>query len=648
VAGLLLSLLLLGSSAPSQTPDRLAEAERYIEGEDYPAAARILNDLALARIQPGLVPDPLLSGLQGRLLARRAPPTIALAYLQFADSEAVPLAQRVAALFALAETREAAGDRLRAGDAYRRLQGLKLSDREQWRARLGDARSRLPDAPREATAAARELAASAVPTESWEAELLLAEASLLLGDRAGDREAADRAWAGSAEAPPAQFAPQRIATFRAALAAAEGRRAGIIAALTAAGSSRKIDPAIVESLPVCVAGKLEPDDWVTFTAFADVENGRWLAPVSASRPAAVIPLTDAVAGLSLFADGAGTEITGGLIFTLRCRTAPSARYRRPARDADPLPSWFASRGLLLPLIGRDLADINRLSGQVEDLAREHPEDPKLIPMRIALAGALRARTATASDVEPWQVAQHEKLAREAMLRIGGTEVFPFELADIWTKPPQDESEIAALLARTGPAMSAYIGRAPLDLAYEMALRAFGNDLPFGAALRRSTIEALSKRFADRRDDPRRTSLLLMLAEMQRDDPASRRSRWRATGLPLDLCGAGDEPPTLTEHHIDDGDFPKDLLRFALTGYTAFDMTVTAGGRAKDGRIILAVPTGLFDPVLIPKLVNFEMKPMQTGGQARECRGYTQRVVWTFPEGDSNPLPNLAMPGTPTF
>jgi hypothetical protein len=253
---------------------------------------------------------------------------------------------------------------------------------------------------------------------------------------------------------------------------------------------------------------------------------------------------------------------------------------------------------------------------------------------------------TAPDVEAWQIAQLEGKIREDMKRIGGTEAFPFAVTDSWNKVPENAAEAAAMLDAAAPAIIAYLSEAPLDFAYEIALRFIAVESPLPPALRRSALEALSRRFADRSGDPRRLALLLTLAELQRDDEPALRKAWRATGLPDDLCRAGAEVATMTEHHIDDDDFPRDLLRFALTGQTVFEVSVTTDGRTKDGRIILSAPSGLFDPTIAGKLTGFEMKPMQRDGRAVDCRGYTQRVLWKFPEGDSNPMPSFAEPDGP--
>ena len=74
MAGSLLISILLASAAPAEP---LAEFERTLAAQDVSAASRIVDDMVLARPRGPLKPDPLLSGLEGRMLLMRAPPPLA-------------------------------------------------------------------------------------------------------------------------------------------------------------------------------------------------------------------------------------------------------------------------------------------------------------------------------------------------------------------------------------------------------------------------------------------------------------------------------------------------------------------------------------------------------------------------------------------
>ena len=640
-AGLFLSFL--AAVAPqSGGQEKLTRFEQLTAAQDYRAASAAVDEMILASSGDSR-PDPLISGLYGRLLVNRAPPTIAIAFLALGDSDSVPLPQHLATVFALATTQESSGQRQLAAETYRRLQSLASSAADRRRAELGLARAQLADAPASSLATARSLAAVGNAAERWEAELLAAQASLLLGDRGGARLALDRAWGLSAEAPAASFAPLRTAIVKAALADREGRRDALFASfVTTMAGSNPIDPDLADLLPICGARQVQPEDWVTFGAFADSDYGQALTPLAASRAAAVAPFMDALDGAGLFERKDRSAV--GTIFTVRCRTAISPQFNPPPRQADPRATWFASRGLYIPFGSAGNEWINRLSERIEQLSQARPDDPRLIALRLGLAASLAQRASSVGDVQAWQLPQLEQQSKAAMRRLGGTDIFLFELSDFVEKIGQEPSDFAAALAAIQARLLALAADAPLESVYEFTPAVFASSGMLPPAFRKSWIETLLRRFDDRRDDPRRQALQLRLVEIERDqDLKAAHATWRGAGLPADLCAAADVLPAIDQHHIDDEDFPRDALPFKVAGNTVAEFAVTASGRTSAPRILLAAPSSIFDPIFLQKLGGFEMRPAQTGGHPISCRGVVQRVRWKIPEGGENRMPIFADP-----
>src|SRR5688500_5109815 len=127
------ALAALSPAAAAGPAPSVAAYEAEVRELDYRNAARIADTLASRhRLDHRETrPDPLLSGLFGRLFLLRGQPAIALPYLRHSDSPTVPGAQRIAAGFARAETEEALGDWTAAAASFERLLSLALDPGQQ-------------------------------------------------------------------------------------------------------------------------------------------------------------------------------------------------------------------------------------------------------------------------------------------------------------------------------------------------------------------------------------------------------------------------------------------------------------------------------------------------------------------------------------
>lgn len=631
-----------GAAEPVPTAAAYETAMRNL---DYRRAAREADALASRhrRDHREARPDPLLSGLFGRLYLRRGEANVALPYLRHSDSPALPPAQRIAAGFARAEAEEAVGEWATAAASLERLLSLPLDRGQQIAARTDLARLQIADDPNSALAAARTLAAEAPAGRRWEPELVSAQALSLLGRAAEADSAASRAWADSAEAATAEAAPMRVALVRAGLAAAAGRREPLVAMLSIANASlNDIDSAIASAAPFCGEGGVTEADYAIFAAYTRTEATQWLAPIAASRPAAASLFRKAIAGRRLLAV-TGTP-PGGLVFTLRCRREASADYP-PAVTDQPWTRWFADRGLYFILAAdTELESINRVASEIDALVSQHGEEHSaVIPLRVSLVEMLERRASAAPDVSRSQIAELRRKVGAALTKAGGAEGFvpdPKTAAEYARLEKAGSYEQALEVYRAG--FERAIGRMPPLYAYS-AFRAWGeqdNDLP--DSTRRRIIESLLARIGGGPADPIRRALNRRLGHLAKDagDMKASRSAFAAAGLLKDGCGLTEKPPAQEEHGMSDEDYPPEALDPSLIGVTVLELDLGADGRIASNRIVLAAPSLIFDRVMDSKIAGFRYAPASAGGRPRACRALQQTIRWRMPQEEP--------PGPPSF
>jgi hypothetical protein len=639
------SVVASGASAADPEPS-VAAFEGAMRDLDYRLAARIADRLASRHRldRKDTRPDPLLSGLSGRLFLRQGHPATALPYLRHADAPDLPPPLRIAAGFARAEAEEAVGDWTAAAATFERLLNLPLDPGQRFDARLGLGRVRLGDDPAGALAAAQALAPSAPAGRRWEAELLAAQSLSLLGRGPEAEAAAGRAWAASAEAGPEAAAPMRVALVRAGLAAAAGRRNALIAMLSAANASiNGLDTDLVEATPVCGDGGVAPDDFAILGAYTGLNATQWLTPIAASRPAAAAAFRKALAGRRLLAT-TGTP-PGGLVFTIRCRSTASSDFV-PAFTADPWTQWFADRGLYFPTgVEPSLEDINRLSNEIAELTAKHGEaHPAIIPLQVTLLMLLEQRATSETDVAEWQVVELRRKIGASLAKAGGAEGF---LPDAQAEAEQARLEKAGSLEQ---AMAIYRGSMERLVATLPPAYAYGGlrewlkadqDLP--DSTRRRVTEALLNRIDGAPEDPVRRALQRRLGAIARKtgDIAAARAAFAAAGLPRDSCTVADTPPEMKEHGISDEDYPPDALDPNLAGATVLELDIGADGHVAGSRILLSAPSLVFDPLIRSKLPGFTLAPASNGGRPRACRALQQTIHWRMPHDEASGPPRFA-------
>jgi tetratricopeptide (TPR) repeat protein len=638
------ALALCAGAVAAQTPatiplsERLARIELGFEGSNE-APAELAALVKERRPADGVLrTDPLLNGLYGRVLLENGRIGEALPYLERGWSPDVPEAQRIAAGLALAAAQEQTGDLSGATATLDRLEAEPLAQGKRQQAAFARARLALLRDPRAAIALSEAAAAIRPGTgAAWQAGLIRGQALALSGDPGGAAAAARQAWAAAPEVASGEAAPLRSALLLGALAARTAAADRLAAMLSAAGARRSPAPGdAAEVLPLCGEDGIAPEDHVTFGLFSTVGEARHLMPLEASRPAAVAPFYQALAGHVAVTGGA--EPGEGTLFTVRCRTTISTSYDAPALRRDAFADWFAERGLYPA--GRTEHSVEAINAAAEDVAeleeRYGAEHPLLIPPRLDLYMRLTLRAASADDIPGWQIEDLRRKIQAGFAAQGSDhgavlDLDPRRFQALLQNARSPEEGLR--LARTEGLR--LVQRLPLDHAYRYAGEWLRQDTELPSETHQRMLEALLARFPENGGDRRRSALLMRLAELQRkrgDLTAARRSL-RTAGVSPASCAAADEPPTIAEAQVTDEDYPPLALKHGLEGISMIEMEVGADGRVASHRLILSAPSALFDQVIARELQDFRYNPARAGGRARSCRGVYQRIVWRMPEDD---------------
>jgi hypothetical protein len=640
-----------GAAAPgaAQAPAELARFEAALDAGRHDEAARIYDGLVdTRRLRAGvaLAPDPLLSGMAGRLYLRRGHNVYALAYLEQAQHASVPAGQRRAAAIALAEAQTRTGDRRSALAGLQRLDRAGMSAEEAAAAALAEARALLADDPRAALARVEPVRAATAEGAAFEAETLAAQAHSLLGDRASAAAAADRAWTLSAPLPAHRIAPLRIASVRAALAAERGDHAAAAAMLNVAGAGTSgIASDASQWIPFCGDGGLTRADHATFAVHAGGAGGTVVEPVAASRPTAVAPFLDALAGADLLSR---TESpASGTVLTLRCRSVPNADF--PAEiDELPFARWFAARGLYSVFGLRSAEALALKIGEAEQ--RLGDNHPGLIPLRLQLGDWLAMADAERGEESSFEVQALREAVTGAMRRIGGADeaIGPPALEQLFRQgsyAPNYEEAVRRYRAGAPAVLDALT----LDRGYVFLVDWFGWDRDLPGDVKRRAIERLAARFPARSADPRLRALRMRLGALLREegDAAAAARAYAASGTPPGACVLQEEAPTATEGSIGSDDFPPLPLEHGIGGFTVIEYGVGTDGRVTAPRVIFSAPAGLFDAVTVERIGAFRFVPGRSGGKAAGCTGREQRVIWRLPESRPAKPPATPQAGPPT-
>ena len=536
--------------------------------------------------------------------------------------------------FELARAREVDGYVTKAEADYRQLAAEASEPSVRRDATLSLARLQLGVDPQGALGLLTSLITDSTPAPArWEVHLLLSRAYAMLNREAEASSALQTAWQEAPMAPEPADAIVITASDQAVDRAAAGDRAGEIGLISVGESDGRF--AGTAQLPVC-GEALQPEDSVTVAITADQKRRPIYSAVRASRPGIAQLFTVPLAA-------AQQRIEGSAIYvTLRCRTALDSKVRFVGGAMRDLSTWLAEKGSYPPLAPLDpnAGDpLTQLKTRLQVAQhRTGADELSLTPMLLQLAlmqGAQSRFGNTAGLVDakgyadralsilskagaPEEILQQVRLQTTVVMAQNGN------IADV--AGPAAMMAIKVILARTSTTPA-------------QALSAFSSlcNWPLKPAQQLELADTLIA-FLDSRKvgqaDPTRQAAELRRAAIVRDvgSIGGLTDRLAAHGLPADICGVAEKPPSIPPSAITltSEDYPKDLLRRGVGGLTSLELSVSAAGKVEGTRVIASQPAGLFDTVAAAKLANVTLFPAQRDNSAVSCRGMIQNVRWQMP------------------
>ncbi len=636
----------LSSGAVCSAAVQSSPFERALANGDYTGAAKEIEKLAAQR-PSGQASGKWLDPFYGRFYAAAAQGAIAEPYLVRAIAASKIAQERDSLAFELARAREVDGYVTRAEVDYKRLVAEASDPSMRRAATLSVARLQLGADPRTAVELLTPLVNDATPaSDRWEAHLLLSRAYAMLNRDADARAALQAAWQEAPSAPEPADAIVNSAGDQAIDRAAGANRTGEIGLISVGGSGSRF--AGTAQLPVCGAA-LRPEDRVTVAITADQKQRPIYSAVRASRPGIAQLFTVPLAVAQQRLEGSPIYVT------LSCRSAldPNVRFAGGAiRD---LSTWLAERSsypTLEPLDASAGDPLTQLKARLQMAQSKAGADqlaltPTLLQLALLqgaqsrfgnTAGLLeakgyadRALTILSKAGAPEEVLQQVRLQTTIVLAQNGN------IADV--AGPAATQAMDAILARTNTtpiqALAAFssLGKWQLKPAQQLGLAD-------------KLIAFLDSRKV-RQVDPIRQAAELRRALILRDigTTAGLTERLAALGLPADICGVADKPPSIPPSAITitADDYPKDLLRRDVSGLSSIELSVSATGKIEATRIIASQPSGLFDTVAVAKLTNVLLLPAQRNNTAVPCRGMIQLVRWQVPSHGDFSTPFMGYP-----
>lgn len=649
VAGVLAAFALCAQSPPSENLDgKISQFDEALARTDIKSAASVVDGLIASRTPADGQPkvDPLISALIGRLSLAAQQEGIAALYFAKAPTATLPESVRAEVAVAYGDALDLLGERQEALDAYGRALAVSQG-RHALRARLGIARQAIVTDP---TSARRDLApllSAPDASDRWEAEYLSALAASLLGDRESASQLASRAWTDASAAPAKDLAPLKVAVLRAGLATVSGdhhTQRAMLAAANAGAASRGAD--LGRQLPVCGDDGVRPSDFVIFGTIIGPYNTKSLIPIAASRPGVVKPFHDRLAGREFVKSEAASNAAGTVV-TLSCVTRVESGYIADREPVEPISEWFAGKGIYPASVRADYDDegINRISDRIDDLKRRFgPSTPLLTGPNWQLLQALEARASKGDPVPPGRLVEL-RTALAGQLDSAGA-------------PPWFGRLLALRSEMDRLARSAASGRPDLA-AFQALWRNVFREIPFTPArymLRdiRSKLEdpmtpEQARLITDIRDRAPaslagrdRQAFLLIIAYSQWSaglDPDARTTAAQ-TGLAPDNCIRGDTPPKLLEQSFTSKDYPSDLIPGELQGYALVEVNLTPSGTPASPRIVLSMPSGLFDQATQKGVATMRFSAPTVNGKPRACRAETKGIVWRLEDAREPEMPTL--------
>ena len=651
IAAIFGALALSAQSPPKDTLDgKLARFDQALSIPDTSAASAIIDELIVSRMPADGVarPDPLLNSLIGRFYLTAQQEGPAAEYLSRAKDGELPASIRAETLLAYGDSLQLLGRRAEALAAYQSAKNAPANPRQQSRASLGVARQLLVTDPDGARRGLAPLLSGARPEDRWEAEYLSALASSLLGDVAGARGFADRAWSDAAAAPPAELAPLHVSVLRAGLATMAGdknaQRAMLLAA-NAMSATRGGD--LGSQLPVCGDDGVRPSDHVVFGAIRGPYNTNALVPIAATRPEIVKAFYDKLAGREAIEVDNQSTATGTVV-TMSCVTKVDSGYEEPRPFVDPMFAWFAEHGSYPVSAKFEASDewINKVGERVDELKRRYGADSVLLaqPNWQLLAG-LEARAAAGGDVPPGRLVElRGELA--AGLRKAGAPEWMGDMLSFRT----DLERLTRSAAATGkPDFKTFLTlwnellqKSPFPISRVLMQEMLNSSKDSLTSAQITSINDLRRRAPVALAGRDLQAFLQKVANAQRAagfDTEARQTA-AATGLPQDFCARTDNPPKLLEQPFTSKDYPTDLVPAEIKGYSLVELSVTPSGNPSGIRTVLSIPSGLFDEVTTKGASAMQFSKPAVNGKARPCRAQTQGVQWRLEEEGDFDAPTL--------
>lgn len=599
-------------------------------------AAAIIDRMVEDRTPPDgkAHPDSLLNSMIGRFELANGGPNSAWLYLSHVDPNELPTEARLETALAFADVLDYRGDRAGSIAAYREALSEAPDQPTRQHAAIGIARELLAGGITELPPEITEIANGPSSPDRWEANSLLAVERSLQGDQAGAAQYAARAWSDSALAAAAKLGPLRVAVLESGLAAVKHDQARELAMLTAAGGlSAGSSASVIDLLPVCGDGGVQPGDSVLFGVYAGPNETRGLIPVWATKTANIPIFYDRLANHALL-NRPSEDVPAGTVMSLSCRTNPGRSYYSGAAPADPADLWFVDHGYYAPLLssGTSDDDINAIAKRIDALsARFGKDSPLLIRPRLQYAAMLTQRAGSQNDVSIARILDLYQQVADGFERVGA----PPELASTIRMISQglqmlsdssgqpDGAKAQALIKQQLAAMPFASARRAIDI---FAADFHDTDAP--ASLAQAILD-LNQRTPATLDQRERQGWAETVAWAQRSlgKPALARKALQDAGLSLSLCDSSDVGPVIVDSGFTGDSYPTSLLPAALQGSVVAEVDVGPTGKTSSPRVLISAPSGMFDEATLGGIPRTQYTPAKRSGKDVACRAQVQRVVW---------------------
>ena len=336
------------------------------------------------------------------------------------------------------------------------------------------------------------------------------------------------------------------------------------------------------ALPICGEDGIKPDDMaVVEFGIADDGTISYARPIYGSRPGAM-PLTFARAVQNWTwrpEEVAQIPWLFRLVtrLELRCSTSeggPSLADGARAAFRD----WVESRGVQ-PYLADAGSEAQRRAMLVAELERRRASATNPLAQAMLLSDLLENPLVTGATAEAY------KAQLRSLLDAAGAPASVRLWAD-WLSRRTGSDELDANAYAADPAAFA---RAQL----------LNYDRPQSRRRRRDPA-ILDGIIADSRlaqDDPLRVAALMRRASVRAaaKDFAGARADYQATGLTEQQCSIVDAQPMLRGVNVSSNDYPTDMVRLGIEGWTRVQHDVSADGKVLNARVIAAYPPIVFSP-----------------------------------------------------